>query len=154
MTEQTFSLERIDTENARIMSGVTIVGNLSWTDSFWVLMDGTKARRVHVWTDLTEVDDMDSAFLLSISEGYLSAQSTDLDFMLDPPTFVGPTEGERACWAYVVWKQITSGAPHQMEEWGPREYAGAATIYRRVRRKYGDSPPDKTGELKGLTTDA
>jgi hypothetical protein len=149
-----FSLERIDPENARILSGNTIVGTLNWTDSFWALFlptsPGAKAQRAVPFQDCDELDDLDLAYMKAISGGHLTARDASLDFFLDPPTFVGPTDGERACWTYTVWKQVcqTEKAPGNMALWSDKDYQAAQAIYRRVRRKYTDTPPDKTDELK------
>src|SRR3954468_13851770 len=98
-----FKLERIDTENARILSGNTIVGTLNWTDSFWALV--TNDQRTIPFVGCDEIVDLDIAYGLAVSGDYLQPQDVGLDFLLDPPSFVGPTEGERACWVYTVWKQ-------------------------------------------------
>jgi hypothetical protein len=149
-----FKLERIDAENARILSGNTIVGTLSWTDSFWALFvptsPGAKAQRAIPFTDCDEVDDLDIAYVHAINDGHLTPKDVGLDFLLDPPTFVGPTDGERACWVYTVWKQVCQSgkAESDMAAWSARDYQAAQTIYRRVRRKHGDTPPDKADELK------
>jgi hypothetical protein len=142
-------MERIDTENARILSGNTIVGMLNWTDSFWALV--TNEQRIIPFMDCDEVDDLNIAYVHAINGDYLTPQDVRLDFLLDPPSFVGPTEDERACWVYTVWKQVVQSgkAESDMAEWTASDYKAAQMIYRRVRRKYDQHrPPDKTDELK------
>lgn len=146
-----FKLERIDAESARILSGNSIVATLNWTDSFWVLYSPPGAATPTVYPEFNSVDDVSDAFLAIVASGKLSAASADLDFLLDPPTFVGPTEGERRCWIYTAHKQIEGRkAPGDMREWTAANYAGAQAIYRRVVRKYGDAPPDRVDELRSL----
>lgn len=107
-------------------------------------------QRVIPFMACDEVDDLDIAYGQAISGDYLTPQDVGLDFLLDLPAFVGPTEGERACWVYTVWKQVCQSAKAEsaMVLWTERDYKAAQMIYRRVRRKYIDSPPDKTDELK------
>lgn len=147
-----FKLEQIDAENARIVSGNSIVGTLNWTDSFWALFltaPGAEHKRAIVFADCTELDDLDVAYTRAIAE-HLKPASTEWDFFLDPPTFVGATDGERACWIYTAYKLVSSGKSADFREWGSRDFAAANAQYRRVRRKYNDSPPDKAAELKEL----
>lgn len=148
VTDTQLRLEKVDEENARIFNGAKIVGMLRWTDSCWLLAD-TDDRPIHVFTDIDEVEDVGLAFAKSFE--HLVAWGVDLDFFLDPPTFVGPSEGERACWIYTAWKLLDSGKPVDFREWSQQEFMAANAIYRRVRRKYGDSPPDKTAEVKEMT---
>lgn len=149
MTDTALRHERITDERSRIFNGNQIVGHLVYSDSYWVLMDAADSRIVHVFTDLTDADDQGTAFLKSFPH-----LSTDvgLDFLLDPPTYVGQTEGERKCWLYTVWKMAvqTGKAPVKMSEWEATNYSAAQAIYRRVVRKYGDNPPDKADELRAL----
>lgn len=151
MAEQTFKLERVDAETGRIFSGNQIVGTLNWTDSFWALDKGYGMPLC--FTDLRDPDEMSAAYLRAVGEGAFAAQGTDLDFFLDPPTFVGPTDGERACWIYTAWKLLVDGKPVDpvdFREWDASEFRAANAIYRRVVRKYGDSPPDKAEEVQEL----
>lgn len=144
----TYSLERIDDENARIVSGNHIVGTLNWTDSFWALFPSNGQRPV-VFDECDALDDLDLAFSKSVSE-HFNKQSTGWDFFLDPPTFVGHSDGERKCWIYICWKLVKDGANPDFREWSGREFAAANAMYRRAVRKYGDNPPDKAEELKEL----
>lgn len=148
MTTTELRLEKQGDERARIFHGNKIVGFLVWTDSFWMLQDGDE-RPVHVFTDIMDVEDMSLAFAKSFE--HLAEWNSELDFFLDPPTFVGPTEGERACWIYTAHKLLSSGKSVDFKEWSGGEFSAANAIYRRVRRKYGDNPPDKTAEVKEMT---
>lgn len=150
-----FKLERQDDENARILSGNTIVGTLNWTDSCWALVLPRSTQGVIAFPDCNEVEDMDLAFTRAIPS--LVAAPVGLNFLLDPPTFVGITQGEQACWAYAVWKLVCQAAPAKrfsadMSEWKARDYQAAQAIYRRSVRKYGDCPPDHVAELKAAMT--
>jgi hypothetical protein len=148
---------------ARASSPATpIVGTLNWTDSFWALFiptsPGAQAKRAIPFTDCDERADLDLAYTRAITE-HLKPASAEWDFFLDPPTFVGNSDGERACWIYVAWKLVTSGNSADFREWEGRDFAAANARtaaanaqYRRVRRKYNDSPPDKAEELKELMT--
>jgi hypothetical protein len=153
MNRATFKLEQIDAETARIVSGNSIVGTLNWTDSFWALFiptaPGAQAKRAIPFTDCDEQGDLDLAYTRAVTE-HLKPASAEWDFFLDPPTFVGNSDGERACWIYVAWKLVTSGNSADFREWEGRDFAAANAQYRRVRRKYNDSPPDKAEELKEL----
>jgi hypothetical protein len=147
-----FKLERIDAENARIVSGNSIVGTLNWTDSFWALFvtaPGAQEKRAIVFADCNELDDLDVAYTRAIAE-HLKPASVEWDFFLDPPTFVGNTDGERACWIYVAWNLVSTGKSTDFREWGSKDFAAANAQYRRVRRKYNDNPPDRAEALKEL----
>lgn len=146
MTDPTFTLDRIDSESARIVCGSRILGTLNWTDSFWALE--IPGQKYVAYPDCDTLDDLDIAFMKAVSEQFQSDDASKLDFFLDPPTFVGPGDGSRACWIYTAWKLITQGKSADPNEWSGPEYAAANAIYRRVRRKYGDSPPDKTDAIK------
>jgi hypothetical protein len=149
VNDVTLRHERLSDERSRIFNGNQIIAHLNWTDSMWVLTDAADRNVIHAFTDLRDPEDQGMAFLKSFP--HLSTD-TVLDFLLDPPTYVGQTEGERKCWVYTVWKMAvqTGKAPVKMVEWEDKNYAAAQAIYRRVVRKYGDNPPDKADELREL----
>lgn len=154
MTEQTFKLERQTDELARIVSGDHIVAELVWTDSFWAASiptsPGATARRMVPFVDLNEIEDVGVAYARAVADGHFTAKGADLDIFLDPPTFVGPTDGERACWLYTAWKLMEQGHSVDFREWGESDFAAVNAVYRRVVRKYGDSPPDKADAIGEL----
>lgn len=145
------NLERIDAENARVVSGSRILGTLHWTDSFWCAR--TPVSGYVPIREADSIEDLPMAYALAVANSiFATPQAMTLDFEVDPPTFVGSSPGELACWLYVAWKQVDAEkAPKAMADWTPKDFQAANTIYRRVRRKYGDSPPDKRDELRALS---
>lgn len=149
MTTATFKLEKVDAEVGRVFVGERIVAHVVWTDSFWCLTGVNQDGILESFTDLTDLSDMGDAYVRAIASGKLESDA-QLDFFLDPPTFVGASEGNRRCWIYTAHKLVSSGKNADFREWDNSEFAAANAIFRRVVRKYGDSPPDKTDELKEL----
>jgi hypothetical protein len=45
---------------------------------------------------------------------------------------------------------VADGHSADFREWSSKDFAAANAQYRRVRRKYNDTPPDKAAELKEL----
>ncbi len=147
-----FRLERVDPEVGRVFAGDRIIAHVVWTDSFWCLTGVNRDGILATYTDLTDPAEMGDAYLRAIASGQFGETDASWDFFLDPPTFVGESEGERKVWLYTAWKLVSSGKSADFREWGGAEFAAANAIYRRSLRKYGDSPPDKTEALKELMT--
>jgi len=148
VTEAKFRLETVDPEVGRVFVGDRIVAHVVWTDSFWCVTGANRDGVLASYTDLTEPDEMGDAYLRYVSEQ--SDGNVEWDFFLDPPTFVEASEGGQACWVYTAYKLVSSGKTADFREWQPGDFQAANAIYRRVRRKYGDNPPDKAAELREL----
>lgn len=150
----TFRLETVDPEVGRIFAGDKIIAHVVWTDSFWCITGANRTGVLASYVDLTDAEEMGDAYLRAIADpAMFGTASVEWDFFLDPPTFVGAEHGEAECWIYTAHKLVLGGGSADFREWSGKDFAAANAIYRRVRRKYGDSPPDKTEELRALMAD-